>query len=121
MANVKLKPKFIEVRRGKRLVVLDEAEYERLLDAADAAEAQRILGDETDPELDWSEAGREFITNRIAEVRRTRKMSQRELATKLEVKPSTLSRWEKKDANLTLETLRKIATALSCSVTKLIA
>jgi ribosome-binding protein aMBF1 (putative translation factor) len=121
MAKAELKPKFIEVRRGKRLVILEEAEYERLLDAVDAAEARRILDDETDPVLDWSEACRELITNRIAEVRRTRDISQRDLAAKLEVQPSTLSRWEKKDANLTLETLRKIAKALGCSVVSLIA
>jgi ribosome-binding protein aMBF1 (putative translation factor) len=121
MAKAELKPKFIEVRRGKRLVILEEAEYERLLDAVDAAEARRILDDETDPVLDWSEACRELVTNRIGEVRRARNISQRDLAAKLEVQPSTLSRWEKKDANLTLETLRKVAKALGCSVVSLIA
>ncbi len=121
MANVKLEPKFVEVRRGKRLVILDEAEYNCLLDVADAAEARRILADDADPELDWPEAGRGLVTNRIAAVRASRNLSQRNLAAKLEVKPSTLSRWEKKDANLTLETLRKIAKALNCPITSLIA
>lgn len=121
MAKAKLKPKFIEVRHGKRLVILEEAEYERLLDIADAADARRILDDEADPVLDWSEASRELITNRIADVRKAKKISQRDLAAKLEVRPSTLSRWEKKDANLTLDTLRRIAKALGCSVVSLIA
>jgi len=121
MAKAKFKPKFIEVSRSKRLVILDEEEYERLLDAADAADARRILDDETDPVFDWSEASGELVTNRIAEIRRARDISQRDLAQKLEVQPSTLSRWEKKDANLTLETLRRISKELGCSVVSLIA
>jgi ribosome-binding protein aMBF1 (putative translation factor) len=120
MAKQEIEPKFIEVKRGKRLVVLEEEEYERLLDAADAVEARRILSDDSDPELDWSEAGRELVTNRIAEIRKSKGISQRELAAKLKVKPSTLSRWERKEANLTLETLRKLAKALNCSVHLLI-
>jgi ribosome-binding protein aMBF1 (putative translation factor) len=120
MAEIDLKPKFIEIKSGKRIVVLEEEEYNRLVDAVDAAEAARILADASDPEVDWSEAVRELTNNRIADVRKSKGISQRKLAEKLKVKPSTLSRWERQDANLTLDTLRKVAKALGCSIHVLI-
>jgi DNA-binding XRE family transcriptional regulator len=119
-AMAEMKPKYIEIAQGKRVVVLTEDEYEHLLDRLDAAEARRALADSTDPELDWSTAGNEIISNRIAEIRKRAGITQRELARRLKVQPSTLSRWERPDANLTLSTLRNIAKALDCSVVELI-
>lgn len=105
---------------GKNLVIMEEDEYERLLDAIDAAEAKRIAGDGSDPVLSWDEIKDEFIRNRIAEMRDRLGITQKELARRLRVRQSTVSRWEGKDANLTLNTVRKIAKALDCPAHQLI-
>jgi ribosome-binding protein aMBF1 (putative translation factor) len=117
---MKLEPKFVDVGRGKRLVVLAEDEYDRLLDAVDAAEARRVLADPHDRELDWREASKDLVTNRIAEARAARGVSQQQLAARLRVGQSTVSRWEAKNANLTLATLRRIAHALDCEAADLL-
>ena len=115
-----IEPKYLEVERGRRIVILDEREYHRLLDAVETGVAERVLADESDEVLDWSEAGQELVTNRIAEARTARGVSQRELAGRLGIAPSTLSRQERVDANLTLGSLRAIAAALGCSIHELI-
>ncbi|MHC4247900.1 MAG: helix-turn-helix domain-containing protein [Planctomycetota bacterium] len=97
---------------GKKLVVMEQKEYDRLVDCADAAEARRIKADKSDAVLPWGEVSGGLIVNRIAERRREKGLTQRKLAERLGVRPSTLSRWERKDANLTLDTIRKIAKAL---------
>ena len=111
--------RFVDIG-GSTIVILEEEEYERLLDKADAADAIRIKKDDSDPVLSWDDARKRLIRNRIAEVRTKLGISQRELAKRLKVKPSTVSRWEREDANLTLETLRKIAAALKTDVHELI-
>jgi len=85
-----------------------------------AKKIRRILADQSDKEIDWSDATRQLIVNRITGVRQSIGVSQRELARRLRVKPSTVSRWERADANLTLESLRKIAKALGCDFFALI-
>lgn len=106
---------------GKKLVIMEQKEYDRLVDCADAAEARRIKADKSDAVLPWAEVSGGLIVNRIAERRKEKGLSQRKLAERLDVKPSTLSRWERKDANLTLDTIRKIAKALRVKSTALIA
>jgi DNA-binding Xre family transcriptional regulator len=120
IADKNIEPKYVKVGAGKRIVILDEAEFNCLIDAVEAAEARAALHNPHDKEIDWETASKGLIENRIAEVRKAKKFSQKELALRLGVQPSTLSRWERKDANLTLETLRKIAAALGCEVVELI-
>ena len=105
---------------GRKLVVMSEDEYERLLDAIYGADAKRIANDKSDRVLTWDEIKHEFLKNRIAEVRRRLKITQKELAKRLRVKQSTVSRMEKPDANLTLATLRRVAKALRCSAHELL-
>ncbi len=106
---------------GKKLVIMEQKEYDRLVDCANAAEARRIKADKSDAVLSWGEGLGGLIVNRIAERRREKGLSQRKLAERLDVRPSTLSRWERKDANLTLDTIRKIAKALRVKSATLIA
>lgn len=120
MADVNIEPKYVKVGSGKRIVILDEEEFDSLLDAIDAVEARKVLSDPKDREIDWETASKDLVENRIAEVRASKSISQRDLADRLGVKPSTVSRWERKDANLTLETLRKVAVALACDIHDLI-
>ena len=114
-----INPQVVEVG-GKKLVIMDEDDYDRLLDAIDLAEAERIARDPKDPVLTWDEIKDEFIKNRIAEMREQAGITQKELARRLKVRQSTISRMERENANLTLSTLRKIAKALDCQVPELI-
>lgn len=105
---------------GRKLVIMDEEEYERLLDALDAAEAERILNDPNTRMIPWEEVRKELLRNRIAEVRKQLGVTQKELARRLKVKQSTVSRMERPDANLTLATLRRVAKALRRPVHELL-
>ena len=105
---------------GKSLVIMEEEDYEHLLDAVDAAEAKRISEDASDPVLTWDEVKDELIRNRIAKVRERLGVTQKELARRLGVRQSTVSRWERREANLTLRTVRRIAKALGCPEHRLI-
>ncbi len=111
---------FVDVG-GKRIVIMEEEQYDRLLDAIDAVEAERIADDDSDRELGWYAVADELIQNRIAAVRQRLGVTQKELARRLEIRQSTVSRMESQDANLTLSTLRRLAKALGCSVHQLIA
>jgi len=99
---------------------MDEDDYDRLLDAIELAEAERIKNDPNDPVLAWDEVKDQLITNRVAELRERKGVTQSELARRLGVRQSTISRMESSKANLTIGSLRKIARALQCSVGDLI-
>ena len=101
-------------------MIAEEEDYEHLLDAVDAAEAKRISEDASDPVLTWDEVKDELIRNRIAKVRERLGVTQKELARRLGVRQSTVSRWERREANLTLRTVRRIAKALGCPEHRLI-
>ncbi|MFO8057690.1 MAG: hypothetical protein R6V10_10360 [bacterium] len=73
-----INPQVVEVG-GKKLVIMDEEDYDRLLDAIDLAEAERIAKDPKDPVLTWNEVKEEFIKNRIAEMRERAGITQREI------------------------------------------
>jgi putative transcriptional regulator len=117
---MKLNPQILKLGRNRRYVILPENEYEELLDALDNFLADKIEADPNDPVLKWEDVRRKLIENRIAEARKKRKLTQRELARRLKVKPSTVSRLEKKSTRPRLDTLKKVAKALRCSVHDLI-
>lgn len=118
--NIKLNPKFIEVTKGTNIVVLTEDEYEQILDALDAMEAERVLADKNDPALKWEDIHGTLIDNRIAEARKKRGITQKELATRMKVKQSYISQIENKDESPPYEIFKKVAKALSCKIDDLI-
>lgn len=115
----RLNVQFVNVN-GHELVIMDGEEYDRLIDIVDAAHVQRVLSDPNSRFLKWEDVQKDLLRNRIAEARKERGVMQKELAKKLRVKQSTVSRMEKKDANLTLATLRRVAKALKCPVHELL-
>lgn len=115
-----MNPQFIEVEKNRRLVVLTEEEYDKLLDVIDNIVAQRIEADESDPVLSWEEFSRKIVKNRIAEARKARGISQEELAKKLRINLQELKTLEKKDNRPELQTIKKVAKALNCQVENLI-
>lgn len=46
---------------GHRLVIMEEEQYERLLDAIDVAEAERILNDPNEKPIPWERARKEIL------------------------------------------------------------
>ncbi|MDD5306262.1 MAG: helix-turn-helix transcriptional regulator [Deltaproteobacteria bacterium] len=120
MASRKIAPRFVEAGPKGRLVILKMEDFELLTDALDARAARSILADESDPILDWDDVGGDVVSNRIASERNRLGLTQKELASRLGVEPSTMSRWEREDANLTLATLRRIARVLACPVRNLV-
>ena len=89
-----INPQLVEVG-GKKLVIMDEEDYDRLLDVIDLAEAERIARDPKDPVLAWEEIKDEFITNRITNMREQAGITQKELARRLKVQQPTISRMER--------------------------
>ena len=60
--------------------------------------------------------------NKIKEVRKSKGITQKELAAKLGVTPQAVSQFERSDSDrFTIATLQNIATALECKVDDLIA
>lgn len=57
------------------------------------------------------------VSQLIRETRKTKSITQRELAEKLGVGETTVNRYESGEQNLTIETLQKIADALGVDVT----
>ena len=57
---------------------------------------------------------------RIKEIRKSKGITQKELAARLGVVPSAVSQFENSDNNIKIETLEKIAKALDCSIVDLI-
>ena len=120
MGKAAIETQFIEIGRNRRMVVMSEEEYDRLLDVIDNIAADRVEKDENDPVLNWEEVSKRLVENRIAEARKSIGMTQKELARRLKVKPSTVCRLERKDTRPRLDTLKRVAKALGVSVHDLI-
>ncbi len=118
--KLKLKPKLVEVGKGKNIVILTEDEYERILDALDCVEAERVLADPNDAVLKWEDVHGRLVSNRIAKIRKSKGITQAELARRLKTEPSSIKRMESKASPPPFETIKNIARALHCRVDDLI-
>lgn len=110
---------FVEIG-GKKFVILSEEDYEKLLDRLDDIEIDKVLEDESDPIVPWEEVKDEIMQNRISEARKAAGLTQKELAKRMKIEQSALSRLEKKGTNLTIKTLKSVAKALGCEVHELV-
>ena len=109
---------------GETLVVMPEADYEALLDAADVADARRVLAEIAAARQEWVPA--EIVDrlldgeNRVRVWREHRGLTAAELAAKSEISAAYLSELETGKKTGTVETLRKIAIALNLSLDDLV-
>jgi ribosome-binding protein aMBF1 (putative translation factor) len=102
-------------------VVLPTSEYERLLLGKMARLSERLL--DSSKASDWSDADEvlaQIASSRIAEFRRLRGLSQRELGKQLGMPQSQLSRIERNPDSTTLRVLKRIAGALGVRVADLV-
>jgi len=109
---------------GETLIVLPEAEYEALLDAADIAAADKIMADirSGKSELIPGKIVDRLLDgeNRIRVWREHRGLSATELAAKAEISGAYLSELETGKKTGTVDTLRKLATALNVDLDDLV-
>jgi DNA-binding XRE family transcriptional regulator len=118
---------YITTPTGGRMVVLPEAEYKKLAEAAkDAADAEAVREFNarlaaSEEELMPAEFANRIIDgeNKIRVWREFRAITARDLAEKAEISASFLSQIENGERDGSFETIKKIAAALRISVSDL--
>jgi ribosome-binding protein aMBF1 (putative translation factor) len=100
------------------LVPVDE--YERLIKADMVRSAVKKLDDPKTKWVDADEVALELAGQRIAQARKKAGLTQKQLADKLSIPQSQVSRIERHPDHTTVRTLKKIARALKVNVTALI-
>jgi DNA-binding XRE family transcriptional regulator len=101
-------------------VILPIEEYDRLMDALEAQELAEQLDD---PKTEWVEAedaALEIAGSWLAKVRKQAGLTQKQLAAKLRVPQSQISRIEKHPERSTMRTMKRIAAALGVDVATLL-
>lgn len=107
------------------MVVVPEADYEALLDAADIADANRVLAEIAAGRQEWvpSEIVDRLLDgeNRVRVWREYRGLTAADLAAKAGISPAYLSELETGKKTGTVETLRKLADVLKLDIDDLVA
>lgn len=110
---------------GETMVVVPEADYEALLDAADIADANRVLAEIAAGRQEWvpSEIVDRLLDgeNRVRVWREYRGLTAADLAAKAGISPAYLSELETGKKTGTVETLRKLADVLKLDIDDLVA
>jgi ribosome-binding protein aMBF1 (putative translation factor) len=110
--------------RGETMIVMPEAEYEALLDAADIADAHRVLAEIESGRQEWvpSEIVDRLLEgeNRIRVWREHRGLTAADLAAKAKISAAYLSELETGKKTGTVETLRKLANVLKLDIDDLV-
>jgi len=105
---------------GRRYELVPADEFRRLFDMAELRELVATLEDPNTEWIDWEDAKLRLAGRSIAEVRKARGLTQTQLARKLGVPQSQISRIERNPDRTTVRTLKRIARALRVDVSKLI-
>lgn len=105
---------------GTTYVLVPEQEYERLIAMKTAREALAVLENPKTEWLDFDACKLQLAGSRIADARRAAKLTQTELARKLGIPQSQVSRIERHPERSTIRTLKRIAKALGVDVKLLI-
>jgi len=110
---------------GETMVVVPEADYEALLNAADIADANRVLAEIAAGRQEWvpSEIVDRLLDgeNRVRVWREYRGLTAADLAAKAGISPAYLSELETGKKTGTVETLRKLADVLKLDIDDLVA
>jgi DNA-binding XRE family transcriptional regulator len=105
---------------GTTYVLVPEDEYVELVKAEMAADAVAVLEDPHTKWVDFDEYRLQLAGSKIAEARKARKLTQAQLAKKLGVPQSQISRIERHPDQTTIRTLKRIAKALRVDVSLLV-
>ncbi len=101
-------------------VMLPEEDYERLMEIVEAHELVAKLEDPKTEWIDFDDYKLQLAGSKIAEARKARKLTQTQLAKKLGVPQSQISRIERHPDQTTVRTLKRIAKALGVDVKMLV-
>jgi UDP-N-acetylglucosamine 1-carboxyvinyltransferase len=101
-------------------VIVPLAEYERLIQAEMVEGAVTKLADDAAEWVDAEVVGLKLAGRRIAEARKAKGMTQKQLGEKLNIPQSQVSRTERNPDHATLRTLKRIARALGVDVGALV-
>jgi ribosome-binding protein aMBF1 (putative translation factor) len=106
------------VQNGEEYVLVPVNEYERMIlsDMVKVAVTQIEHGDDESELVDADQAALEFAARSIAEARKSRGLTQKQLGEKLGLPQSQISRIEKNPDRTTVRTLKRIAKALGADV-----
>lgn len=100
-------------------VIIPIEQYDQLLEAL---EAQELAGQLADPHTEWikaEDAALEIAGSWIARARKQAGLTQKQLAAKLRVPQSQISRIEKHPERSTIKTMKRIAKALGIDIATL--
>ncbi len=114
------KPQYIGVGSRTTHVILPIDEYERLMLADMAADAHRVAADPQSKWVDVDDFFAQVTAKRLVAARKAQGVTQQELANRLGVAQTQISRIEKNPDRTTLRTLKRIAKALKVDVKNLI-
>jgi ribosome-binding protein aMBF1 (putative translation factor) len=101
-------------------VLVPEEEYIELVKAEMARDAIAKLEDPNTEWIDFDEYRLQLAGSKIAEARKAKKLTQTQLAKKLGVPQSQISRIERHPDQTTVRTLKRIAKALGVDVSLLV-
>jgi ribosome-binding protein aMBF1 (putative translation factor) len=105
---------------GSACILLPEDEYEHLMEIA---EAQELTGKLEDPHAEWidfDDYKLQLAGSKIAAARKAKGLTQTQLARKLGLPQSQISRIERNPDRTTVRTLKRIAKALRVNVRTLV-
>lgn len=105
---------------GAAYVLVPQPEYERLVMAEMARDAVSVLEDADAEWLDYDECKLRLAGSSIAEARKRKRLTQAQLAKRIGVPQSQISRVERNPDHTTIRTLKRIAKALGVDVSMLI-
>ena len=117
-----LQPGHSYVMKGHRVthVQIPIDDYEQLFGGDYIAQAAAILEDPNTKWIDGEEFALQVAGRRIAEARKAKGLTQKQLGDKLGLPQSQISRIERNPDRTTVRTVKKIATALGVSVRALV-
>ena len=101
-------------------VVIPIDEYVRLSDAVEAQELAAMIEDKTVKWIDAGDLALELAGNYIAEARKQAGLTQSQLAARMGVPQSQISRIEKNPDRSTLRTMKRIAAALGMDISAML-
>lgn len=118
--RVPSKPSYVYRNNRATHVLLTVNEYEQLTNAAEAAELIAMLEDPTTKWIPAEDAALGFAGDSIAEARKRAGLTQKQLADKMGVPQSQISRIEKNPDKTTMRTMKRIAAALEVDISALL-
>jgi DNA-binding XRE family transcriptional regulator len=110
------------IRNGRvEWILIHPAEYERLVRADMIEEAAGQLAADADTEwVDADDLALDLAADRLAKARKAAGLTQKQLADKLGIPQSQISRIERNPDRTTVRTLKRIAQALRVDISKLV-